>query len=208
MPNPEPLKHGCYYHIFNRGTNGESLFHQRRDYLHFLDRYIYDIVPVAETYAYCLVKNHFHLAIRTLTSEEQTAYHAAQEKVDPRHTPPFSLRPPSRQFSNLFTAYARWFNIRYERTGSLLEHPFHRILVDSDVYLKRLINYIHHNPQHHGFVDDYRDWPFSSYSAVLSTGFTRVSRDAILVAYGGREAFVNSHAQDDGKSLSPWLTLE
>ena len=70
------------------------------------------------------------------------------------------------------------------------------------------MTYIHHNPENHGFVDDYRNWPFSSYSAVLSTGSTRVSRDAILVAYGGREAFLKNHAEDDGKSLSPWLTLE
>ena len=63
----EPLRFGCYYHIYNRGNNRENLFIERRNYPYFLKLYAKHIQPVAETYAYCLLPNHFHFAIRTLS---------------------------------------------------------------------------------------------------------------------------------------------
>ena len=32
MPGPSPLQCGEYYHIFNRGTNGENIFAEERNY--------------------------------------------------------------------------------------------------------------------------------------------------------------------------------
>jgi putative transposase len=64
---------------------------------------------------------------------------------------------PSQCFSNLFNAYARAFNQAYERSGSLFQRPFGRVPVTSDVYLSHLVLYIHHNPQKHGLIDDFRD---------------------------------------------------
>ena len=100
---------------------------------------------------------------------------------------------PSQQFANLFNAYAKAFNSTYGRTGSLFEHPFHRIEVTTDAYFAHLVTYIHQNPQLHGFVDDFRDWPFSSYHAVLSERPTRIQRDTAMDWFGGRSAFVDSH---------------
>jgi hypothetical protein len=76
----EPLQYGRYYHIFNRGNNGEILFAERRNYRFFLQRYAQHIQPVAVTYAYCLLPNHFHFVIRTRTEEEQEAYLQEQHK--------------------------------------------------------------------------------------------------------------------------------
>jgi len=70
----EPLEYGRFYHIYNRGNNGENLFVQQRNFPYFLQLYAKHIQPVAETYAYCLLSNHFHFAIRTYTQEEQEAY--------------------------------------------------------------------------------------------------------------------------------------
>jgi hypothetical protein len=71
----EPLQYGRFYHIYNRGNNGENLFVQQRNFPYFLQLYAKYIQPVAETYAYCLLPNHFHFGIRTFTEEEQEAYH-------------------------------------------------------------------------------------------------------------------------------------
>jgi hypothetical protein len=81
----------------------------------------------------------------------------------------------------------------YNRTGSLFEHPFHRIEVATDAYFVHLINYIHQNPQLHGFVDDFRAWPFSSYGTILSQRPTRVQRDSVLEWFGGRVGFLDCH---------------
>ncbi|MGB7538632.1 MAG: hypothetical protein WBM17_08850, partial [Anaerolineales bacterium] len=61
-------------------------------------------------------------------------------------------------------------NNTYHRTGSLFQHPFKRIPVPDRSYSINLLKYIHQNPQHHGFVKDFRDWPFSSYHTLFSVG--------------------------------------
>ena len=64
MSKVERLQYGQYYHIYNRGNNGETLFREQRNYLYFLKLYAKYIEPIAETYAYCLLSNHFHYLVR------------------------------------------------------------------------------------------------------------------------------------------------
>jgi REP element-mobilizing transposase RayT len=61
---PPPLEPGCYYHIYNRGNNGEDLFREQRNYAYFFKLYAHLVSPVADTFVYCLMRNHFHLLIR------------------------------------------------------------------------------------------------------------------------------------------------
>ena len=64
MVSSSPLLYDTYYHIYNRGTNGENIFVQERNYEHFLKLYEKHILPVADTFAYCLLRNHFHISVR------------------------------------------------------------------------------------------------------------------------------------------------
>ena len=59
----EPLVQGNYYHIFNRGNNRCNLFEQTTEYEHFLWLYDKYISPVADTLAWVLMRNHFHLLV-------------------------------------------------------------------------------------------------------------------------------------------------
>jgi REP element-mobilizing transposase RayT len=59
----EPLVQGNYYHIFNRGNNRCNLFEQPAEYEHFLWLYDKYISPVADTLAWVLMRNHFHLLV-------------------------------------------------------------------------------------------------------------------------------------------------
>jgi hypothetical protein len=176
MSKPEPLQANQYYHIYNRGINGEPLFRETRNYHYFLRLWGRYTEPIAETYAYCLLKSHFHFLVRI---------------KDPGTD---AVPQVSRPFNNLFIAYAKAINKAYSRTGSLFESPFRRRLVDSDRYFVALVAYIHRNPQKHGFVDDFRDWPYSSYLAVLSNQATRVQRSAVLGWFGGPAGFKELHA--------------
>jgi hypothetical protein len=54
-----PLEPGHYYHIYNRGNNGENLFVEDENYRFFLDKYAKYCYPVFDTFSYCLLKNHF-----------------------------------------------------------------------------------------------------------------------------------------------------
>ena len=63
-----------YYHIYNRGNNSENLFLEKRNYPYFLSLYQKHIAPVTDTFAYCLLRNHFHVAGRIKTEEEYLEY--------------------------------------------------------------------------------------------------------------------------------------
>ena len=69
----------------------------------------------------------------------------------------------TRRFTSLFQAYSMAVNKACNRTGKLFQEHFARIEVTPDAYFTNLIFYIHHNPQKHGFVKDFREWPCSSW---------------------------------------------
>ena len=70
MTSPSPLLFDTYYHLYNRGVNRENIFFEERNYEYFLNLYWKYIGPVVDTRAYCLLCNHFHLAIRVKSEEE------------------------------------------------------------------------------------------------------------------------------------------
>jgi REP element-mobilizing transposase RayT len=184
LPSPSAIQPGVFYHIFNRGTNRENVFIEQRNYAYFMQLYAKYIEPVAETYAYCLLKNHFHLLVR-------------MRDIDPKglSQDPKGFRKPlgSIAFSNFFTAYAKAINKAYGRTGSLFQHPFGRIEVNSGKYLVNLVRYIHMNPQKHGLVSDFSEWLYSSYHAHLSRQKTRLQRDDVLSWFEGTDGFIAMH---------------
>ncbi|MBN1935850.1 MAG: hypothetical protein JW934_14365 [Anaerolineae bacterium] len=198
MPENIPLQYGQYYHIYNRGNNREDIFRQERNYRYFLQRFAQHICPIAVVYAYCLLGNHFHFLLRIKDAPEDLSGFPKPDRS----------RAPSQSFSNLFNAYTRAFNKAYGRTGALFQRPFGRIPVTSDRYFCRLVTYIHRNPEKHGFVDDFRDWPYSSYHALRSTKPTRLDRDDVLGWFEGLEGFDLAHRQDVAESRIESLVLD
>ena len=190
MASPAPLELDTNYHVFNRGTNGENLFLEHRNYEFFLERYHRYVGPVADTYAYCLMRNHLHLLLRTKTPEQQIAGRAERSPAAP-------ILQPSRQLGHLFNSYAKAVNSAYGRSGSLFEHPFHRIEVKSESHLQCLVAYVHRNPQHHGFVSDFRDWPYSSFGQLASRSPTALRRETVLGWFGGLSEFLEFHGQGE-----------
>jgi putative transposase len=190
MSKTIPLTGDHFYHIYNRGNNGEDLFREPRNYSYFLQLYIRYAHPVVDTYAYCLMKNHFHLLVRMKSEAEL----ANVNLPGFQNLEGFSY---AQRFSNLFNAYTKAINKAYQRSGSLFEKNFDRILIDSDSHLTHLVCYIHRNPQKHGFCDNFRDYPYSSYQAIAQNKNTRINRLAVLEWFGSLTAFENYHAQFD-----------
>ena len=93
----------------------------------------------------------------------------------------------------MFNAYTKAINKAYGRTGSLFEERFGRIQVTSERYFMNLIFYIHFNPQKHRFVTDFRDWPWSSYHALRTTGETKLDRASVLDWFGNTAQFEGFH---------------
>ena len=189
----EPLQRGQTYHIYSRGNNRENLFHEQKNYDYFLSLYVKHIVPMALTYAYCLMKNHFHLLVRIKSDEELLKDQTGLTNQSGLEA--ILNRSPSRSFGNFFVAYTKGFNKMYGRTGALYESPFGRKPVHDERYFYQLLIYIHQNPQKHNFVDDFRTWPYSSYSGITSTKPSRLERDAVLELFGGADAYKQQHVE-------------
>ncbi len=190
MSKPKPLQYDTYYHLYNRGNNGETLFRKRENYLHFLRLFSKHFHLYADTFAYCLLPNHFHFAVRVQQEDEIVKTLGVLQTL--RVSPP----TPSQVFGNLCNAYTKSINKAYGRSGSLFENPFGRKPVTSETYFFNLITYIHRNPQKHGIVADFRDWPFSSYDAILHDKPSRVCKTAVLDWYGGVMQFEEAHRVD------------
>jgi putative transposase len=198
-----PLEPGKFYHVYNRGINGSDIFHTEAHYTHFLKLYAKHCDLVVETYAYCLLINHFHLLVRV--KEELPTYSVlypgkqnakSQQVID-----------PSKQFSHLFNAYAQHFNHTTKRRGSLFEEKFERIWVDNSRYFTQLVQYVHQNPQKHGLVADFRDYPHSSYHSHLSPKPTLLRRVSVHTWFGDHEGFEHFHQQNrlDYVALADYL---
>ena len=189
MSKIEPLQYGSYYHIYNRGNNQENIFVEKRNYAYFLDLYTKYILPIADTYAYSLLRNHFHFVVRI--KEEGEVDRQNLTGLGDLSGLPLGL--PSQQFSNLFNAYAKSINKAYHRSGALFQRPFGRKIVTGEAHLAHLIKYIHFNPQKHSFVDDFREWEYSSYQALSSSAPSKLNRAYVIKLFGSLEVFIDEH---------------
>ena len=182
MITSTPLEPSCFYHIYNRGNNKEAIFRENSNYAYFLKLWKRHISPVADTYAYCLLGNHFHVLIKIKES-------IPAEKI----TDKSRMNRAEQQFANFFNAYAKGFNKSYNRTGKLFEERFKKKKVLSNSYFTQLIYYIHANSQRHGFIHDFRDYPHSSYHSILSDKYTTLLRQAVLEWFVSKEQFEAYH---------------
>ena len=101
-----PLVPGVVYHIYNRGNNGEDIFIEARNYDYFMKLYEKYITPVAETYAYCLLRNHFHLMVRIKDLPGFQNLAGLNAGLKPK--------PIYQYFSNFFNAYTKAINKTYQ----------------------------------------------------------------------------------------------
>jgi putative transposase len=115
---------------------------------------------------------------------------------------------PHLHFSHLFNAYAKYFNLKYKRHGSLFERQFKRKLVDNKRYFRSLIIYIHQNPVHHGFCQHVLDYAWSSYLTCITLKPTKLNRIAVNGWFDNLADFKQMHSNKiEIERLEEWLGL-
>lgn len=166
------LEPGRFYHVYNRGNNGENLFYGSENYKYFLRKYDEHLSDCLNTFAFCLLPNHFHLLVQVKDAQNVSHFenvkHLSVDKL------------VSKRFQAFFTGYAKAINKSIGRHGSLFEKPFRRIEVDNTRYLANLVFYIHANPQKHGICSDFRHYPWSSYDRILINRPTQLKKEDVL----------------------------
>ena len=196
-----PLIEGNFYHIYNRGINGEDIFKKEENYFYFLQQYSKYVAPLVDTYAYCLLKNHFHLMLRVKDFKNpDNNLPALMKEKDWLKYPDLS-----RQFSHFFNSYSQSINASFSRTGGLFETSFRRNLIDNEQYFNQVIYYIHANPQKHGFMTDFRKYPYSSYKSHISEKPTSLMRDEMLEWFGGKDGYIHFHDRDQFDGMEDFI---
>ena len=101
---------GCAQHVIQRGNDRAACFHQRNDYLRYLE-YLQSAAELhaVAIHAYVLMTNHVHLL---LTPDDAGAC--------------------GRMMQSLGRRYVRYFNNAHGRTGTLWEGRYKSTLVDTD----------------------------------------------------------------------------
>ncbi|MGA9397233.1 MAG: hypothetical protein WBV22_03145 [Anaerolineaceae bacterium] len=197
MTGPESLFLDTWYHIHSRGVNRGDIIFEDRNYDYFMALLEHHICPVADVFAYCLLRNHFHLLIRVKEGNdikkegEATSGEVSSSDVETL---------PSRAFSNLLNAYSKAINRGYHRSGSLFQHPFGRRMLTSESQIWAVMAYIHQNPQRHHLVADFRDWERSSYQILAGDLPTFLERDEVMDWFGGRKQYLAMHERWVGEA--------
>ena len=68
-------------------------------------------------------------------------------------------------------------------------------------YFQNIVIYIHRNPEMHGIVNDFREWPFSSYETILSDKPTELAKTAVLKWFDTLANYKHSHQPPDLNSF-------
>jgi REP element-mobilizing transposase RayT len=181
---------GAFYHVTSRGDRREDIYEDdldRQAFLSVLDR-------VCEQYnwvchAYCLMNNHYHLLIET---------------------PDANLSKGMRQLNGVYT---QTFNRNHGRVGHVFQGRYKSILVDKENYLLELSRYIVLNPVRASMVRSARDWPWSSFRAMVgqNRGPECLQVDRVLAAFGNSKSVAIERYKkfvSEGKGHpSPWFEL-
>lgn len=157
--NPRPQAEDAVYHVTARGNRRAPIVHSDLDRVALLGIY-QDVATLVEweTYAYCLMTNHYHFVLRTSDANISAGMH------------------------RLNSRWARRYNRRYLFTGHVFERRYSSTLVASDEQLLGAIRYVLLNPVRAGLCDHPSEWEWSSYNAVCGAAWAPdfLSVDAVL----------------------------
>ncbi len=143
-----------YYHLYNRGNGKNKIFLDKEDYDRFV-KLLYvcnsersfnfrDLVletkidafdfergkPLVSILGWVLMPNHFHIILISPRSD-------LGEK---------GINPISEFMRKVSTAYAMYFNKKYERSGGLFEGAFKSRHIGEENYFNYIFSYVHLNP--------------------------------------------------------------
>lgn len=146
------------YHIVFRGINKQSIFEEDSDYIKM--KVILSELKAEmkfEIYVYCFMSNHVHILLK-----EQ------------------NMGDISMIMKRLLTRYARWYNIKYKRSGALIANRYKSQPVEVDEYFLNVVRYIHQNPIKAKLVEYIGDYKWSSYNEYVTNTCALADKEFVL----------------------------
>jgi len=169
-----PLYKDHLYHVYNRGNGKEQIFFNEGNYDYFLRQYHKYTADLLDTFAYCLLSNHFHLLLRPKVNDPDLI---------------------SEQFRKFFIAYSMAINKQEKRKGNLFQRGFKRKIIEDEKYFYAAVYYIHSNPIHHNIIKDLTEYKFSSYNSLIGNKETKLCRSEVMDWFRGSKNFIEFHTE-------------
>lgn len=185
------------YHVYNRSVASQPIFNNSREcnrFIFLIDFYRFEKPPLRfshydrlsmdakkeflsslyETgrkqvgiYAFCLMPNHFHFLLRQTTEDGISSF----------------LR-------NVQNAYAKYYNKKKERLGSLFQMMFKVVRIEKDEQFTHVARYIHLNPLTSYVLrkpEELENYKWSSFGTYMSNfKYPFVETDFILKLFRSR----------------------
>ena len=162
-----------YYHIYNRGVDKRQIFIDENDFIRFLtgmrefndnstfeqrlqkkkelsskalelSSFFNQLPKLVKIISYCLNDNHYHFILKQLADKGIKTF-----------------------MHKLGTGHTNYFNLKYNRSGSLFQGPFKAVHINTNDYLLWLSGYINGNCQIHG-LGNAKNYSWSSYKDYLN----------------------------------------
>ncbi len=128
-------------HIMHRGNNRQDIFKSEDDMIRIKEDTEQSLTKAnCALHAYVIMTNHLHLLITPKDKANLTLF-----------------------MQSMANRYARYFNTKYQHTGTMWEGRYKSCLIDSEHYLFTLYRYIEMNPVRAGMVKTPADYRWSSY---------------------------------------------
>ena len=137
----------CYEHNHVIGQSSQRMTECEEELLHVC------ACLCLSLYAWCILPNHYHILLRT-----------------------GQLRKLLSELGQFHGRSSFKWNGEDNRRGRKIWHNCFERRMKTEGHFWATLNYVHHNPVHHGYVDRWLDWPWSSAAEFLE----EVGRDHAL----------------------------
>lgn len=143
------------YHVLNRGVDKRNIFLDNGDRVRFVHglytfndirsannttRHMNDLRsrslerrPLVQIHGWCLMNNHYHLLLSEITEGGLISF-----------------------IRKLNIGYAKFFNEKYKRSGTLFQGRTKKIRITTDAHFQYILHYIHLNPL--DYLQGAADW--------------------------------------------------
>ena len=197
-----PLIADQIYHVFNRSVARQPIFLTDTDYRRALavtEYYSYlkpalrfshynrlqppqkneffknlkkNSKPCIELLAFCFMPNHLHFLIKEIKENGIATF-----------------------MSNFQNSYAKYFNLKTDRSGSLFQAMFKAVRIETDEQLIHVARYIHLNPIT-GFIlkdiEELSNYPWSSFPIYLGKQTLDIlNKDTVLSFFSSVKRFID-----------------
>lgn len=192
-----PIVKDEVYHVFNRSVAQQPIFLSSKDYQRAVEvfnfylyqnpplrfsfynrlpvdkmneilQYLIKLPPQVDILAFCLMPNHVHFLLKNLTDNGIVKF-----------------------MSNFQNSYAKYFNTRTKRSGTLFQPMFKAVRIESDEQLLHVSRYIHLNPVTAYIIkpESLKEYLWTSYPDFLDQKLTSNQKDLIMTHFKSLKSF-------------------